>query len=172
MKKVLVALVAVVLVSCGGASGEASVKSEKTLVDGFQRMQASFSKTFDEQGSKEALNANADSLVTYFDALAKNYPENSSLSKMCFVLGEVSMKVNKGKDAVKYFDALEIIYPEDENVSKALYLKAHTFEDMLKDTVQAIAAYKHLYKTYPESKWSQNAKNQVLRLNNPNAVND
>ena len=164
----MVALMALVLVSCGGASEGANVKSEKALEEAFQKLHSSFTKSFDEQGSKEVLEASADSLVIYFDELIKNYPENKSLSEMCFAIGEVSMKVNNGEKAVKYFGELESKFPEDGNLSKALYLKAHTYENALKDTVQAIAAYKHLYKTYPESKWAQNAKNQVLHLNNPN----
>ena len=164
----MVALLAVVLISCGGASEGVSVKNEKALEETFQRLNASFTKSFDEQGDKDVLKASADSLTVYFDELVKNYPENESLSELYFAIGEVSMKVDNGEEAVKYFDELESKFPEDKNLSKALYLKGHTYEEALKDTAQAIAAYKHLYKTYPQSEWAQNAKNQVLHLNNPN----
>jgi len=164
----MVALMAVVLISCGGASEGANVKSEKALEEAFQTLHSSFTKSFDEQGDKELLKASADSLVVYFDELVKNYPKNKSLSELYFAIGEVSMKVDNGEGAVKYFDELESKFPADKNLSKALYLKGHTYEEALKDTVQAIAAFKHLYKTYPKSEWAQNAKNQVLHLNNPN----
>jgi len=166
MKKVMVALLAAVLISCGGSTGVGS-KNKKSLEASFNALHDSFTKSFDAQGDKDSLKTSADSLVLYFDALVSNYPESENLSGYYFAVGEVNMKVNRGQDAIKYFDALENKYPEDENVSKALYLKGHTLENILSDTLQAIAAYKHLYKTYPESEWSQNAKNQVLRLNNP-----
>ena len=169
MKKVMVALMAVVLISCGGASTGVEVKSEKELTDNFKKLNNSFTKSFDEDGDKAALAASADSLVSYFDSMVKNYPENSNLANMYFSVGEASMKVSKGTEAIKYFDALETNYPENENVSKALYLKGQTYEVVLVDTVQAIAAYKHLYKTYPESEWAQNASNQVMHLINPDS---
>jgi outer membrane protein assembly factor BamD (BamD/ComL family) len=169
MKKVIVALMALVLVSCGGSNTGVDGKSEKELSDAFQKVHSGFVQSFKVQGDRAALKATADSLTVFFNSIVKNHPESNGLSEFYFAIGEVSMMVNDGESAVKYFDALESKYPESENVAKALYLKAHTYEDILTDTVQAIASYKHLYKTYPENEWSQNAKNQVLRLNNPNA---
>lgn len=171
MKKVMVAILAAVLISCGGSTGVGS-KSKKSLEDSFNKLHDSFTESFDNQGDMDSLKTSADSLVLYLKAMVSNYPESESLSGYCFAVGEVSMKVERGQDAIKYFDTIESKYPEDENVSKALYLKGYTFENILTDTVQAIAAYKHLYKTYPESEWSQNAKNQVLRLNNPGLLGE
>ena len=169
MKKVMVALMAVVLVSCGGGSTGVAVKSEKALEESFLKMRDSFTKSFEEHGDKEVLKLTADSLVMFFDALSANYPENGNLGEMYFAIGEVSMKVDRAEEALKYFDALASKFPEDANVEKALYLKGQTYEDILKDTVQAIAAYKHVYKTYPNSAWSKNAGNQILHLQNPAA---
>jgi outer membrane protein assembly factor BamD (BamD/ComL family) len=166
MKKVMVALMAVVLVSCGGVSTGLDLKSEKELVDGFQKLNSSFTKSFDEDGDKDALAASVDSLVLYFDSMIKNHPQDTNIANMYFAAGEASMKVNKGEEAIKYFDALATNYPKNENVSKGLYLKGQTYEVVLVDTAQAIAAYKYLYNIDHDNEWSKNAGNQVLHLIN------
>ena len=170
MKNLTIAFLAGVLISCGsGNSDSDNLNKTKEAETSFNRLYASFTTSFDEHGDMEKLKKSADSLVIYFNIILEQKEPSEHLSDLYFSIAQVSMKVDRAKEAIQYFDAIETKFPTDDKVSKSLYLKGHTYEDILKDTAQAVAAYKHLYKTYPESEWSQNAKNQVLHLNNPSA---
>ncbi len=100
MKRVMVAVATIVLISCGGGASSGA-KTEKELLDAFKSLNATFTKNFDENGDKEALKASADTLMMEFDALVKAFPESGSLSGLYFSIGEVSMKVDRAEEAVK-----------------------------------------------------------------------
>lgn len=163
MKKLLIAFLTVFVVAC--STGGLRSKSENDLLDSFENLSTAFDTTFDEHGQVSSLKLTSDSLLLYFNTILEVYPESKNLPALYFCLGEVNMKIQDGLKAVEYFEALEEKFPEYIEVPKSIYLKGYTYEIIINDVEKAKESYKHLYKNYPDAKWAQNAKNQVLYLN-------
>ena len=160
------------LSACSLNTSFLGAKSESELVDGFNQLESQFNRVFDEQFNADTLSSIQDSLGIYFEVIAEKFPESKFLPELLFHLGETAMKLKDGKSAIVWFEQLISDYPEHTEAARATYFVAYTYQEVLKDEEQAIKAYKKVYKTYPDSKWAENAKNQVLFLNNPSFIGE
>ena len=166
MKKLFLPVVVAGFISaCGGG---ASV-SEAELVASFEKNAQSFSTVFNTAANYDAakLTALSDSAILLLDELQKQYPKSAQVPELMYKAGELCMQSNKGKQAVAYFTQLADSFPEHEAVPKAMYFIGYTLETVLEDVEGAKTAYKKLYRGYPQSDWAENARSQVLYLNNP-----
>lgn len=173
MRLIVLSLFSVVVFSCNSSSKLAS-KSEKELVSGFENLLNQFNALYNVEQNKDTIQLNSlnDSLKLYVEALLEKDTTNSSLANLYFSFGETSMKLKNSELALKYYNALVLSFPNNEDVPRALYNIAYTYENILHDTDLAIEKYKYLYKTYPETKWAENARSQVLYLNNPSFIGE
>ena len=171
MKNLILGTLALILISCSGDS-KLDKLSEVELDKEMSAIQNKFDVIFNNHYEEDSLKVLNDSLVIYIGVLAENFPKSKKLPSWYFVVGETNMKIKQGQAAIKYFETLEINFPQHEDVPKAIYFKAYTYENVLQDIERAIETYKTLYKTYPDSRWAENAKSQVLFLNNPSFIGE
>ncbi len=171
MKNFILGLLGLVLVSCSGDS-KLDKMSETELDKGMSGLQNKFDMIFNNHYEEDSLKNLNDSLVIYLNVLAENFPKAKKLPNWYFLVGETNMKIKQGQAAIKYFETLELNYPQHGDVPKAIYFKAYTYENVMQDIERAIETYKSLYKTYPDSRWAENAKSQVLFLNNPSFIGE
>lgn len=172
LRKILALGAVVALAACSSNSGPIASSDEASLLEGFSRLNADYTKKFESAGNEGELKSLADSIGMYFESFQLQYPESKEMENVVFDVAVVNMKQNNSEKALNLFQQIENTTPESQLVPKALYYKAFTYQSVVKDTALAIATYKHLYKTYPDSKWQTNARSQVLHLNNPSGITE
>ncbi len=171
MRNLVLGAFGLLLISCSGNS-KLDKMSEVELEKGMTELQNKFDMIFNNHYEEDSLKSLNDSLVTYITVLAENFPKSKSLPNWYFIVGETNMKIKQGQAAIKYFESIELNYPQHPEVPKAIYFKAYTYENVMQNVEKAVDTYKMLYKTYPDSRWAENAKSQVLFLNNPSFIGE
>lgn len=172
MKKILLSACTLLIIACSSNSNSLEHQSDVQLKDGALALQKKFDTEFAGSSNVDTMKFILDSMDTYFKTLHEKYPDSEFSATVLFGLGESAMKLKEGKMAIDYFDQLIAQYADNEIVPRAAYFRAYTYQEVLHENEQAIEAYKKLYKTYPDSKWAENAKNQVLFLNNPSFIGE
>lgn len=169
MKKfIALLLISFVAFACGSDSNK-STKSDVNHTEikaEILKLNDEFDHIFVNEYNRESLSAIAEKITNKTDLLTDSDMKDSSLAKIYFIAGEVSMKIFDGDKAIKYFTKLSNEFPEDEQADKAEYFIGYTYENVIQDLEKAKEVYKNLYRTKPNSDWGENAKSQVKFLNN------
>jgi len=174
MRILLIGMLAISIVACSGAG---SKDTEEVILGKLTKLHETFSSKYsaekvDQEDLKQELALINDTAIQLVEILAASYPESKVIAEQYFLVGESSMKLKNGELAIKYFSLLEEKFPTHENIAWAIYNKAYTYENVNKDIENAIVTYKQVYKKHPTSEWAENAKSQVLYLNNPSFIGE
>lgn len=174
MRLIALSLLVIGIYSCTGEASKMSQKEGAALQAGFNGLLDEFNGIYNNEVEKDSVRLVQinDSLKVYVDAMAEKDSLASELAQLYFLFGETSMKLKNAEWAIEYIDLGVQYFPTSDETPRALYNKAYTYENVLNDTEKALKTYKFLYKNYPDSKWAENAKSQVLYLNNPTFIGE
>lgn len=174
MKKIFLPLfAAAILTSCGGGDNptesDAPKLSEKELIDGFANVKLQFEEIFNNptKHSQEDLVPLNDSMAYFVDALVAGYPKSAQLAEVLCNAGVSSLNSRDGERSQKYLTYVVDSFPEHPLVPKSMYFIGRTKEVLLEDLEGAKAAYKVLYRTFPNTSWSEIAKSSIRQISNP-----
>ena len=131
MKNIILLLIGVYFVACGGDSNRTAAE----LWDDAQKYRA-------EDNLKEAI-------TSYKKILAK-YPSNNFAAEAQFQIADIYLNDVKDFDfAVKEFKKVVDLYPDHEVSKKSLFMIAYIFNNYLNAYSDAIITYKLFRKKYP-----------------------
>lgn len=175
MKKVLLPILVVfAMVSCGGgdtsvAEPSAVVQTEAQLLEGFKNTTVKFDDVFNHPADHKAedLQPINDSMSYYVDALINGYPKSENLGNVLCKAGVSSLNSKNSGNALKYLNFVIDSFPKHDLVPKSMYMVGRVHEVLLEDVESAKAAYKVLYRTFPNTDWAENAKSSIRQINDP-----
>jgi len=171
MKKIFLPIfTAVILSSCGGGVSSTVPKlSEKELIEGFAKVKTQFEFIFSNPADhkQEDLVPLNDSMAFYVDALINDYPKSTHLPEVLCNAGVSSLNSRDGVRSEKYLTYVVDSFPDHLLVPKSMYFIGRTKEVLLEDLEGAKAAYKVLYRTFPNTNWAEIAKSSIRQISNP-----
>jgi len=100
---------------------------------------------------------NAIQLIDLYIAYAEEFPDDAEAPMMLFKAGDMSMNLNKPRQAIQIFDQIMREYPAFEKAPQCLFLKAFIYENDLKDLVAARKFYEEFLFKYPEDEFADDA---------------
>ncbi len=95
---------------------------------------------------------------------AHDNPTDSLSPEYLFKAAEIARALHKGQEAVLYYDKICKDFPQYEKTPTALFLKAFTYENVLKDTTNAKAGYQEFIKKYPDNQFADDAEYSLKYL--------
>ena len=95
---------------------------------------------------------------------AHDFPKDSLSPEYLFKAAEIARAIHKGQEAVLYYNKICTDYPNYEKAPTALFLKAFTYENTLKDTANAKAGYQEFIKKYPNNQFADDAQYSLKYL--------
>jgi outer membrane protein assembly factor BamD (BamD/ComL family) len=99
----------------------------------------------------------ATQLIDLYIAYADEYKDDKDAPMMLFKAGDMSMNMNKPRQAIQLFDRIMTEYPEFEKTPQCLFLKAFIYENDLKDLVAARKFYEEFLLKYPDDEFADDA---------------
>ena len=131
MKNIILLLIGVYFVSCGGGSNRTAVE----LWDDAQKHRA-------EDKLKES--------ITSFKTILLKYPSNNFAAEAQFQIADIYLNDVKDFDfAVKEFQKVVDLYPDHDVSKKSLFMIAYIFNNYLNAYSDAIITYKLFRNKYP-----------------------
>ena len=131
MKNIILLLIGVYFVSCGGGSNRTAAE----LWDDAQKYRA-------EDKLKES--------ITSFKTILVKYPSDNFAAEAQFQIADIYLNDVKDFDfAVKEFIKVVDLYPDHEVSKKSLFMIAYIFNNYLNAYSDAIITYKLFRKKYP-----------------------
>ena len=131
MKNIILLLIGVYFVSCGGGSNRTAVE----LWDDAQKHRA-------EDKLKES--------ITSFKTILDKYPSDNFAGQAQFQIADIYLNDVKDFDiAVKEFQKVVDLYPNDEVSKNSLFMIAYIFNNYLNAYSDAIITYKLFREKYP-----------------------
>ncbi|MCB9359672.1 MAG: tetratricopeptide repeat protein [Flavobacteriales bacterium] len=113
----------------------------------------------------DSLNFNkeiAENLLIAYDKFIKHDTFYNIHKEYMFKAGELCRGLNRPHDAIRYFNMLLEKDPEHKLAPEALFYKAATVGDMLKEHDEAKRLYQEFIDTYPEHPLVESAKGSLL----------
>lgn len=153
MKKLLIFIIAILIVSCSGKS-ENELKGE---LDSYLK-----DKKFSE--AEKTL-----------EIILNDYPDSKSNDSLIFefaklyhskVIAKLSNEQNM-KNAIKYYEKLYNEYPKSENAPTAMFMCGFIYANELKDFGKAKEYYNKFLKSFPNHELSASAKIELENLGVP-----
>ncbi len=95
---------------------------------------------------------------------AHDFPKDSLSPEYLFKAAEIARALHKGHEAVLYYEKICTDYPNYEKTPTALFLKAFTYENTLKDTANARIGYQEFIKKYPDNQFADDAQYSLKYL--------
>jgi TolA-binding protein len=99
----------------------------------------------------------ATQLIDHYIAYAEEFPDDAAAPMMLFRAGDMSMNLNKSRQAIQLFDRIMVEYPDFEKAPQSLFLKAFIYENDLKDLVAARKFYEEFLLKYPDDEFADDA---------------
>jgi len=170
---VLLIFTVTLLFSCGGELKSEGVTNEgshskeippKNLSEGAQNADSlkadieTLIAFFASQKSKELDKAKASELVEKTQHFVAAFPDDPNGGGYLFMAGEVSRALKRYEDAINIFTKVESDYPEHEKAAAALFLKAFTYEENLRNTDFAKKYYQEFLSKYPNHELTEEVK--------------
>jgi len=162
MKKLLIllALVPMFYWGCNHTGNENTMTGRDSALATIQNLEhklyADSSQTINPSFATETMIAYA--------RFAHDFPSDTLSPEMLFKAAEIARAIHNGQEAVLYYDRICQNYPNYEKAPTALFLKAFTYENVLKDTVNAKMSYKAFLKKYPDNQFADDAKYSLKYL--------
>lgn len=123
-------------------------------IEKYNSMMLNDSLTFDPKIAKDLIKA-------YEGFIDSEYNFKSEAKEYMFKTGELYMALNKPHEAIKYFNMLLDRDPGYKLAPAALFYKASTIGDMLKEHDEAKKLYQEFIDTYPDHELLESAKASI-----------
>ncbi len=136
-KVIILLLIAILYFSCGEKSGQESedlLMSAKKMLDSAQAV-----------NSKEL---KLEAIELYNDFI-KKYPDSTKVMDAYYEIARIYSDINEYKEVIKVYENIANRYPNTKDERNALFMIAFTYDSNLRDTLNAIAAYKKFIEKYP-----------------------
>lgn len=129
-----------------------NIKQQQQLIyDLEQKLRKDNSGVFDQN---QAL-----SIVNLYSNYIKNFPDDTVYTpEYLFKMAQIQITLKQGKSAVENLDKLMVRFPQCKYAANACFLKAFTYDNVLKDSEKAIAQYKIFIDKYPNHDLARSAK--------------
>ncbi|MCX7834402.1 MAG: tetratricopeptide repeat protein [Ignavibacteria bacterium] len=136
-KVIILIILTVFYFSCGDKSVEKSdlLMSAKKMLDSAQAL-----------NSKE-LKLEA---VELYNEFINKYPDSSKVIDAFYEIARIYTDLNEYKEVIKVYENIAKKYPNTKDERNALFMIAFTYDSSLRDTLNAIAAYKRFLEKYPK----------------------
>ncbi|MCK9254212.1 MAG: tetratricopeptide repeat protein [Bacteroidales bacterium] len=109
--------------------------------------------------NSDSLNiALANELIDMYLTYATDNPDENLSPEYLFKAAEISMNINKAKNAVDYLSKIENNYKNYEKYVSSLFLKAFILENYLKDYENAKKYYSIIVENYPDHALAQDSE--------------
>lgn len=176
MKRIILPVLAgFALMSCGGEKAaeveapQVPTVSEAKIIEGFTSVRSKFDNVFNNPADHKAedLKPLNDSMAYYVEALIGGYPTSEKLPEVLCKAGVSSLNSKDSEHALKYLNFVIDSFPKHDLVPKSMYMVGRVHEVLTQDIEGAKAAYKVLYRTFPNTDWAENAKSSIKQINNP-----
>jgi len=95
---------------------------------------------------------------------AHDFPKDTLSPELLFKAAELARAIHNGHEAVLYYDKIYNDYPNYDKTPTALFLKAFTFENVLKDTANAKIGYQMFLQKYPNNQFADDAEYSLRYL--------
>ncbi len=105
---------------------------------------------FKANGSKPLDKAKAGLFIQKSVLFVSLYPEHEMSPAFLFRAGEVSRAIKQYEQGIQMLDQVYTQYPQHEKAAAALFLKAYTYEESLKDTASAKKYYNEFLQKFPK----------------------
>jgi len=115
---------------------------------------------FKSNGSKPLDKKKASLFVEKSILYVSLYPDHEISPAFLFRAAEVSRALKQYQQGVQMLDQVYTQYPQYEKAPDALFLKAYTYEESLKDSASAKKYYNEFLQKFPD----HHLKNQVEQL--------
>jgi TolA-binding protein len=167
MKKALLLLFAITLLAaCKTESAKTDPGAEDTSnpadinPEDLKKDIEAFKAYFASQGSKELDKVMASEMVEKCQQFALASPKDTMSPSYLFTGGEVARSIKRYEDAINMFSKVEANYPDHERAPMALFMKAFTYEENLRNSEQAKKSYEEFLVKYPNHQLTE----QVMQL--------
>jgi TolA-binding protein len=170
MKNILLVLsFSFIIYSCGNKTEptESIQKIEVALdnpIDTYEERVAEIDK-YTAQMYDDSLNFNkevAENLLVAYDRFIKKDDFYNIHKEYMFKAGELCRGLNRPHDAIRYFNMLLDKDPDYKLAPEALFYKAATVGDMLREHDEAKRLYQEFIDTYPKHPLVESAKGSIL----------
>jgi len=137
LKLIILFLPVMFYLSCGDKSGqepEDLLMSAKKMLD-----------------SAQVLNSNELKLeaVELYNNFIKKYPDSAKVIDAYYEIARIYSDINDYKEVIKVYEKIADKYPNTKHERNALFMIGFTYDSNLRDTVNAITAYKKFLEKYP-----------------------
>jgi TolA-binding protein len=163
MKKALLLVFAIIfLAACSteSAKTDSSIADNSNPVDIKKDIEA-FKAYFASQGSKELDKVMAGEMVEKCQQFALAFPEDPMSPSYLFTGGEVARSIKRYEDAINMFSKVEANYPNHERAPTALFMKAFTYEENLRNSELAKKSYEEFLVKYPNHELTEQVKQLI-----------
>ena len=140
-----------------------SASAAKVNKDALQADIESLKKFFATQTGKALDKKKGAEMVEKCQQYAEAFPEDAATPGYLFIGGEVARSIRRFEDAIQMFTKVESEYPNHERAATALFLKAFTYEDDLKNKDLAKKYYHSFLEKYPQDPLVEQVK-QLLSV--------
>ena len=159
------ALIALLLVACGGPSTEADPAQEGDKGMPVHEMTARITVMEDTLFAKPYFDAKgAQALVDVYKAFVTAHPLDTISPEYLFRAASVSKALGRPEDAIKLYDRVIADYPGWRRIADAYYLKAFTIDSDLGQKGEAELAYKEVISRFPDHAFAADAKAMIENL--------
>jgi outer membrane protein assembly factor BamD (BamD/ComL family) len=162
---ILVAVIGMLLVSCGGSGDTPKTEGESTVEltaeASFERIKAMEDsvynqKSFDPRGVQ--------SLHDVYGVFLKRFPNDTLTPHVLFRAASTGRQLGRGQESINQYDRIIKDYPQWYRVPDAAYMKAFTLDDQLGQKGEAEVAYKEVIANYPDHHFARDAQAMLDNL--------
>jgi TolA-binding protein len=130
------------------------LEQQQLIYDFEQKLRKDNSGVFSE--------AQALSISNLYSDYIKNFPNDTSFTpKYLFKLSQIQITLKQGKEAIGNLDKLIARFPSNQYVPNAYFLKAFTYDNVLKESDNATRFYKTFIEKYPNHNLAESAKASI-----------
>ena len=152
---------AFMIFSCAG--GEQNESTEKVNRSALTQRIDSLEQVFFE-GEEEVTEESADSLFTSYKTFITAFPNEDATTEYMFKAAGIARGMDRPEEALKLYKSLLTDYPEFDKKAETRFLIAFVYDSDLQNQDKARSNYKLVQENYPDSPWSEQAKQRLSTL--------
>jgi len=162
MKKIisLIAIIPFFYWGCNNSGSESAMTGRDSAITSIQNMER---KLYADSSQTIKPGIAMETMIAYA-RFAHDFPTDSLSPEYLFKAAEIARALHNGQEAILYYDKICTDFPQYEKASTALFLKAFTYENTLKDTANARIGYQEFIKKYPDNQFADDAQYSLKYL--------
>lgn len=114
--------------------------------------------------SDKADTSNINKLLAAYGEYAREFPQDTMTPAYLYRAGSLAVSFNKGPEAIAMFNHIIQDYPGYPRLAECYFMKAFTYENVLKDIGQANQAYNLFLEKFPNHDLSDDAAAAIKYL--------